>query len=117
MRKPWIPTLALAAALLSGGGAHAGDDKVKLFKVISVKDETVIGLSEAELRGFGAGGDVEVLARQLAFAGQLTVWQYATRKSSDGALQQAPLRQVSIFPANTVRIEPYSTPLEIVARK
>jgi len=115
MRKPWIPTLALAAALLSGGGAQAGDGKIKLFKVVSVKDETVIGLSEDESRGYGTGGDVEVLAKRLAAAGQLTAWQYATRKSTDGALQQAPLRQISIFPANTVRIEPYATPLEIVA--
>lgn len=115
MHKPWMPTLALAALLLSGGGAQADDGKIKLFKVISVKDETVIGLSETELRGFGSGSDIEALSKHLASAGQLTVWQYATRKSSDGALQQAPLRQVAIFPANTVRIEPYTTPLEIVA--
>jgi hypothetical protein len=115
MRKPWIATIALAAVLASGGGALAGDGKVKLFKVVSVKDDTIIGLTDDQLRGFGSGADVEVLSKQLAAAGQLTVWQYVTRKAADGALQQAPLRQVSIFPANTVRIEPYATPLEVVA--
>lgn len=118
MRRSWTLSFALMTMLaLPVCAAMAGEGNMKLFKVVSAKDETVIGISDGDLRRFGSGSDVEVLAQKLKDAGQLTVWQYATRKASDGALEQAPLRQVAIFPALTVRIEPYSTPLQIVAPK
>lgn len=118
MRRSRLLSWTLAALLvLPAAAAMAGDGTMKLFKVVSAKDETVIGVSAEDLGKLGSGADVEVLARHLAAAGQLTVWQYATRKAEDGSLQQAPLRQVAIFPAHTVRIEPYTTPLAIVAPK
>lgn len=119
MSKPSkLVSLALGAAVcMPPAGAVAAEGGVKLFKVVSTKDETVIGIRQDELSRIGSGTDVEVLARHLAAAGQMTVWQYATRKADDGSLQQAPLRQIAIFPANTVRIEPYATPLQVVAPK
>src|SRR5262245_21284802 len=72
-------------------------EQVKLFKIISPKDEIVIGLSADELRTFGPRPDLDNLAQHLASAGQMTVWQYAVRKDPSGALQQAPLRRVAIF--------------------
>jgi hypothetical protein len=85
---------------------------VKLFKLVSARDEIVIGVEAAQL-GTGAGPDVGRLASALADKGQLTVWQYASQKDASGALVQAPLRQVAIFKNDTVRIEPYSTPLPV----
>lgn len=118
MRRSWMLSWTLAALLaLPATAAMAGDGTMKLFKVVSAKDETVIGVSAEELGKLGSGSDIEVLAKHLAAAGQMTVWQYAVRKGDDGSLQQAPLRQVAIFPAHTVRIEPYGTPLAVVAPK
>src|SRR6266404_486850 len=51
-------------------------DKVSLFKVITAKDEVVIGLSDddlAQVDGKNAGG----IAKMLVAKGSMSVWQYA----------------------------------------
>ena len=65
-------------------------DKVSLFKVVTSKDEIVIGLSDTELaqmEGNNAGG----VARMLVAKGSLSVWQYAVRKADNGGHQRQPL--------------------------
>jgi hypothetical protein len=88
-------------------------DKVSLFKAITIKDEIVIGLSDAELSqmdGHDAGG----VARMLVGKGTLSVWQYAVRHGQSGDLEQAPLRKVALISNASLRIEPYSSPLKVV---
>ena len=85
---------------------------VKLFKIVSARDEIVVGVDAAQL-GTGTGPEVGRFAAALADKGQLTVWQYASQKDASGALVQAPLKQVAIFRNDTVRIEPYASPLPI----
>ena len=106
---------ALAALLIAANiGASIADDPVKLFKVISQKDEVVIGLTADELHGLGTGPDLDNLAKHLAADGQMTVWQYAVRKDTNGNLQQAPLKRIAVFRNDTLRLEPYATPLQII---
>lgn len=113
MRRILLPVATLFAIWPA---AHAlAQDQVRLFKVVSPKDEVVIGLTAEELRGFGALPDLDNLAQRLASAGEITVWQYAVRKDQGGALQQAPLRRIAIFRNDTLRIEPYATPLPVIA--
>lgn len=89
---------------------------VKLFKVITAKDEVEIGLTDDELRSFGPLPDIENLARRLVDAGQLTVGQYAVKRAGDGGTVHAPLRRIAIFKADTLRIEPFNpAPLKAVA--
>ena len=108
--------LGLAVLCFAFGAASAmAEDAVKLFKLITPKDEVVIGLTAAELRAFGSGAELDNLAKHLAAEGQMTVWQYAVRKDQSGNLQQAPLRRVAIFKTDTLRIESFTTPLAIVA--
>ena len=95
--------------------AAMAEDQVKLFKIISSKDEVVVGVTAAELLKFGGGPDLDKLARQLADAGQMTIWQYAVRKDPSGNLQQAPLKRIAVFKNDTLRIEPYASPLPVVA--
>ena len=88
-------------------------DKVSLFKVITSKDEIVIGLSDAELaqlEGRNAGG----IAKMLAAKGSMSVWQYAVRKAPTGDLEQAPLRQVGLIASKSLRVEPYASPLKVI---
>jgi hypothetical protein len=88
-------------------------DKVSLFKVITTKDEIVIGLTDDELsqlEGRNAGG----VAKLLAAKGSMSVWQYAVRKASSGDLEQAPLRQIGLMSNESLRVEPYASPLKIV---
>lgn len=91
----------------------AQDGSTALFKIVTVRDEIVIGLSAAELDQLG-GRDPGVIANSLAAKRTLSVWQYAVRKASNGDLEQAPLRKIAIFTHESLRVEPFSTPLKVV---
>ena len=80
----------------------------QLFKLITAKDDVVIGLTDKELRSFGPRPDLDNLAERLASAGQITVWQYAVHRAADGSTVQAPLRRVAVFKTDTLRIEPFN---------
>jgi len=102
---------ACLALALGMGIALAQEPAVKLFKVITAKDEVVIGLTDP-------GVDVENLAQRLVSAGQVTVWQYAVQRAPDGTMVQAPLRQVAVLKSDTLRIEPYNpAPLKAIPPK
>ena len=107
--------LGLALACLMGSamaGPAAAADKVSLFKVITAKDEIVIGLTAEELAQMdgNAGG----VAKALVAKGSLSVWRYAVRKAASGDLEQAPLHKVGLISAESLRVEPYATPLKVV---
>ena len=88
-------------------------DKVSLFKIITAKDEIVIGISDDELAqidGKNAGG----IAKVLVAKGSLSVWQYAVHKSATGDLEQAPLHKIGLLAAESLRVEPYATPLKVL---
>jgi hypothetical protein len=84
-----------------------------LFKIISVKDEIVIGLSPDELSAMG-GNDAGAVAKALHQKGTLTVWQYATRKAANGDLEQAPRARIGVLAKDALRVEPYKTPLKVI---
>ncbi|MFS2098576.1 hypothetical protein ACCC97_06420 [Variovorax sp. Varisp85] len=112
-----VLALALLPAALAVRSVRAqAPAPVQLFKVVSPRDEVIVG-ADAALLGAGSGPAVERLAAQLAAKGQLTLWQYASHKDSGGALVQAPLRQIVVFKNEALRIEPYATPLPIQAPK
>lgn len=107
--------LGLALAGLMGSmmvQQALADDKVSLFKVITAKDEIVIGLTDDELRQMdgNAGG----VAKALVARGSLSVWRYAVRKAASGDLEQAPLHRIGLISTESLRIEPYASPLKVV---
>jgi hypothetical protein len=113
--------LRAAAALLIVSTAPAlaqGNQKdqtmTSLFKIISVKDEIVIGLSADEMSAMG-GNDAGAVAKALASKGSLSVWQYATRKAANGDLEQAPRAKIGLIAHDALRVEPYTTPLKVIA--
>ena len=88
-------------------------DKVSLFKIITARDEIVIGISDDELAqidGRNAGG----FAKALVAKGSMSVWQYAVHKSATGDLEQAPLHRIGLLAAESLRVEPYATPLKVL---
>ena len=88
-------------------------DKVSLFKVITTRDEIVIGISEgdlAQIEGQNAGG----VAKMLVAKGSMTVWQYAVHKSASGDLEQAPVHKIGLLASDALRVEPYATPLKVL---
>lgn len=84
-----------------------------LFKVISVKDDVTIGLSADELSALG-GNDAGAVAKALAAKGTLTVWQYAVRKAANGDLEQAPRAKIGLIAHDSLRVEPYASPLKVI---
>ena len=71
----------LALLLISTTPVAWSQDKMttSLFKIITVKDEIVIGLNADELDRLG-GRDAGAVARALAAKGEMTVWQYGVRR-------------------------------------
>lgn len=101
------------ALMMAAPAAWAQDKATTLFKVVTVKDEIVIGLNAEELGGLG-GQDAGAVARALAAKGELTVWQYAVRHAPSGELEQAPLRKIGLLANNSLRVEPYASPLKVL---
>jgi len=111
--------LLLASALLAftmSAFAQTKDTMTSLFKIVSVKDEIVIGLSADELAALG-GNDAGAVAKALAAKGTLTVWQYAVRKAQNGDLEQAPRQKIGLIAHDSLRVEPYTTPLKVIAHE
>jgi hypothetical protein len=104
--------LMIALAMVASV-AWAQDKTTSLFKIITVKDEIVIGLNATELGAIG-GQDAGAVAKALASKGELTVWQYAVRHAPNGELEQAPLRKIGLLANSSLRVEPYSSPLKVV---
>ncbi|WP_424629798.1 hypothetical protein [Bradyrhizobium sp. SYSU BS000235] len=113
-RRKFSTRIALTAlALAAAQGAWAQETKVNLFKVITVKDEIVIGFSDVEMRALG-GTDAGAVAHALAQKGDVTVWQYGVRRGPNGEPQQAPTAKIGLISNTSLRIEPYKTPYTIV---
>ena len=86
--------------------------KVSLFKVITAKDEIIIGLSKQEMDQLsekGAGG----VARALSDQGALSVWMYGTRELEPGNRVTTPVRKIGLIAGDTVRIEPFAAPFAV----
>jgi hypothetical protein len=105
---------ALAVVILAGTQAGwTQENKTDLFKVITVKDEIVIGLSTDELKALG-GSDASAVAHALAQKGDLTVWQYNVHRGQNGELQQAPTAKIGLLANSSLRVEPYTTPYAVL---
>ena len=105
---------ALAVLILGGApAAWAEESRTDLFKVITVKDEIIIGFSTDELKALG-GSDASAVAHALAQKGDLTVWQYNVHRGPNGELQQAPTAKIGLLAHSSLRVEPYATPYAIV---
>ncbi len=123
MRYPTRRSLLRAGALLIvstvpafAQGSQKNQKMTSLFKIVSVKDEVVIGLSGEELSALG-GSDAGAVAKALTSKGTLNVWQYAVRKAANGDLEQAPLRKIGVIAHDSLRVEPVATPLKVVAHE
>jgi hypothetical protein len=88
-------------------------DKVSLFKIITMKDEIVIGIPDDELAQID-GKDAGGIAKMLVAKGSISVWQYAVHKSATGDLEQAPLRKIGLLATDSLRVEPYASPLKVL---
>jgi hypothetical protein len=84
LRRDFIAALVLLTS--AAQGVWAQEKKISLFKVVTVKDEIVIGLSTDELKAAG-GTDAGAVAHALAQRGDMTVWQYNVHRGANGEIR------------------------------
>jgi hypothetical protein len=89
---------------------------VSLFKVVTVKDEVIIGLNAQEIQALGGPEKAAAGAIASALAGrhELTVWQYAVRHGGDGKLEVAPVHPIGLLAHDSLRVEPFASPLAVL---
>ncbi len=119
-----VPVRAALAAgtlgLLIGTETQAlAQAPVSLFKVVTVKDEVLIGLNAQEIQALGGPekGAAGAIASALAGRQELTVWQYAVRKAENGSLEVAPLHPIGLLAHDSLRVVPYTSPLAVLPHK
>ena len=106
-------TAAMAAAfLVTSTLALAEPSKPPLFKIVTVKDEVIVAVPAGDASAPAA--EAGAIGQALAGKGAVTLWQYATRKGADGALEIAPLRQISVLRHDSLRVEPYAAAVRVV---
>ena len=115
------PVLARRAAIASLTAACVGwqlrpepalaQQAILLFKVISPRDEVMIGLTAAEQQSIG--GDVGALAKRLVADGQITVWKYVVGRGPNGDLRHIAQAKIAVLRSDTLRIEPYAPALPV----
>jgi hypothetical protein len=89
------------------------ESKTALFKVVTSKDEIIIGLTTDELKALG-GTDAAAVAHALAQKGDMAVWQYNVHRGANGELQESPTARIGLMANSSLRVEPYSTTYTIV---
>ena len=99
---------ALAAVVFACAAPASAET---LFKIVTVKDEIVIGLNDAELKEFG--GDAGGIAKAIAARGSLTLWQYAVTQK-DGERMVAPRAKIGVLANASLRVEPYTQPFKVL---
>ncbi len=115
MKNP-IRAVLIAAILqlLAGAASYEALGQtgmtVSLFRVVTVKDEVVIGLNEREIHALGGPekAPAGAIANALANKKELTVWQYAVHKADNGDSQWAPLNQIGLLAHDSLRVVPYT---------
>jgi hypothetical protein len=105
---------ATAVFFATAAPAFAQGAAINLFKIVTVKDDITVGLNADELSALG-GSDAGALAKALVAKGTLTVWQYAVRHAANGDLEVAPLRKIGLIAHDSLRVEPYASPLKVIA--
>src|SRR5476651_2554941 len=100
---------ALSAAFFALAAAPASAET--LLKIVTVKDDIVVGLNDAELKELG--GDAGGIAKAIAAKGSLTLWQYAVTQK-DGERMVAPRAKIGVLANSSLRIEPYKQPFKVL---
>lgn len=104
--------LAGAALAVSVLGSAVPASAETLFRIVTVKDEVIVGLNDTELKEYG--GDAGGIAKAIASKGSLTLWQYGVQRGNDGASEVGPRAKIGVLANNALRVEPYKQPFKVL---
>ena len=108
-----MAALVVALAPTAWAQETKQENKTVLFKIVTSKDEIIIGLTTDELKALG-GTDAAAVAHALAQKGDMAVWQYNVHRGANGELQESPTARIGLIANSSLRVEPYSTTYTIV---
>lgn len=106
---PRLAGAALAASVLLAAAPAFAET---LFRIVTVKDEIIVGLNDAELKELG--GDAGGIAKAIAAKGSLSLWQYAVTQGKDGERVVAPRQKIGVLANASLRVEPYKQPFKVL---
>jgi hypothetical protein len=109
MKKTILRLAAAGLIMLLAGEAALAET---LFKIVTVKDDVIVGLNDAELAELG--GDAGGIAKAIASRGSLSVWQYGQKHATDGERQMAPVARIGVLANSSLRVEPYKQPFKVL---
>lgn len=95
--------------------ASATEPSVRLYRLVTMKGDVVIGLTRPEIEALGTGPEVERIARRIAEAGQITAWRYQVSRAPDGSTRFAARERVAVLRQDALMVEPYTAALPVLA--
>ena len=110
-------SLALGAPLPqpSAQTGQASGSRMRLFRIVTMRGDLLVGLTEAELATLGSGPGVERIARRIANFGQITAWRYSTGPGTDGGLALVTHGQVAVLRQDALMVEPCAPRLPVLS--
>jgi len=87
---------------------------VRLFRVVTMREDVLLGLTPEDLASLGTGPEVERLARRIATEGQVTAWRYVAGRASDGSMRLVARHRVAVLRQDALMVEPYAAALQVL---
>lgn len=93
--------------------AQPSGEEVRLYRLVTMRGDVLVGLTQRELASLGGGPEVERIARRIAQAGQLTAWRYSVTRAPDGSTRLATRERVAVLRQDALMVEPYAPALPV----
>jgi hypothetical protein len=111
--------LVLALAVSPGAGPQAQtrtpEAPVRLYRLVTMRGDVLVGLTEHDLAALGSGPEVERIARRISQEGHLTAWRYQVTRAGDGGTRLATRDKVAVLRQDALMVEPYTPALPVAA--
>lgn len=111
------PALAFALLIQAPGPAPAladGAAEVRLYRLVTMRGDVLLGITTRDLAALGQGPDVEAIARRIAEDGQFTAWRYSAVRGADGAPRFVTRDRVAVLQQDALLVEPYQPGLPVL---
>lgn len=123
MPNPNQPTrvmrgLLLAAAVLVPAArlrlVGEATGQIRLFRLVTMRTDMLVGLTPAELAALGSGPEVERIATRLQKGEELLAWRYEEARGPDGAARLSPRERIAIPGRNALLIEAFAPAMPVI---
>jgi hypothetical protein len=86
---------------------------VRLYRLVTMRGDVLVGLTERDLAGLGTGPEVERIARRISQEGHITAWRYQVMRAPDGTTRLATRDRVAVLRQDALIVEPYAPALPV----